>query len=277
MKGTLNSARILLEHFGPDFDAKAIGRQLLAEFTAKELATRAAVSVDREISVLCRALEAVDIDPPRRPKLKREHKKQEPLTEAEMRRFLMAALPQHKLPLLVYCLVGVRKSEYLHMSTVDWDKRLIFVDGTKVKRAKRWVPIPDELWEHMQPLRKSWNGFPRFSEKYLYEIVVDTAKRAGLGHRHPNDLRGTWATQAALRGVSAAERAAIQGHAESMQVSRYSQPQTDPEALRGAVSGMGRLTAQPPCITSGAANAGLVSNTAEQEALPVREITGKKH
>lgn len=281
MKGTLNSARILLEHFGPDHDAQAISRQLLAEFTAKEMTKRAAVSVDREISVVCRALEAVDIDPPRRPKLKREHKKQQPLTEAELRRFLMAARPQHKLPLLVYCLVGVRKSEYLHMSQVDWDKRLIHVEGTKVKRADRWVPIPDELWEHMQPLRKGWSGFPRFGEKRLYEIVVETAERAGLGHRHPNDLRGTWATQAALRGVSPAERAAIQGHSEAMQISRYSQPQTEPEALRGAVEGMARLTAQPSsCIIHGAANAGSTSILAEQNAPEpdsVRGITHKKH
>lgn len=274
MRGTLNCVRLLLEHFGPDIDATTISRQLLADYTTQALTRRVAVSVDRDIGVLCRALEAVDINPPKRPTLKREHKKQAPLTEAELRRFLMAALPQHKLPLLVYCLVGVRRGELRCMQTVDWDKRLIHVEGTKVARADRWVPIPDELWEHMQPLRKDWKGFPSFSDTGLYDMVVQTAKRAGLGHRHPNDLRGTWATHAALRGVSAAERAAIQGHSESMQVKTYSQPQLDPEALRGAVEGIGRLT---PRVTCASANADPMTNTAEQEAAVVREITGKKH
>lgn len=278
MKSTLNSAAHLLRHWSPDTDATTINRQQLAEFTAHALTKRGAGSIGRDISVLCRALEAVSINPPRKPKLKRTTARQEPLTEAEMRRFLMAASPQHKLPLLVYCLLGVRREEYLLMQEVDWKKRLIHVAGTKVNRADRWIPIPDELWEHMQPLRKEWKGFPHFSVTSLYMMVVRTAKRAGLGHRHPNDLRGTWATQAALRGVSAAERAAIQGHSEAMQVSTYSQPQRDPEALRGAMEGMPRIAGAPTtCIADASANAGPVPNMAEQESAPVREITHKKH
>jgi integrase len=277
-RDTLRGAAWILKHFGSDTDVLSVDRQALSEYTSAALTLRAAVSVDREISVLCRALEAVGVDPPRRPKLKREHKKQEPLTEAELRRFLMAARPQHKLPLLVLCTLGVRRGEYARMTTVDWERRLIFVAGTKVGRARRWVPIPDELWEHMQSLRDEWSGFPPFATQSLYTMVVETAKRAGLGHRHPNDLRGTWATQAALRGISAAERAAIQGHSEAMQTRTYSQPHLDAEALRGAMSGMPRLTGKPaPCITSASANAGIAAKTAAPHDGNVHGITNKKH
>ena len=278
LKSTLNGAAWLLKHFGSDADVKAIDRKALADYVALALQARMATSVDREISVFSRALEAVGVDPPKRPKLKRVHKKQEPLTEAELRRFMMAARPQHKLPLLVLATCGVRRGEYTRMKLVDWDRRLIFVDGTKVGRAKRWIPIPDELWEHMLTMRKDWSGFPPYSGKSIYEMVRDTAKRAGLGHRHPNDIRGTWATQAALRGISPAERAAIQGHSEAMQIAIYSQPHLDAEQLRGAMEGMSRLAAKPaPCIEYPSANAPNMTNAAAPEAAHGHGITAKKH
>jgi integrase len=75
-------------------------------------------------------------------------------------------------------------------------------------------------------------------------VVRGACRRAGLGKRSVNDLRGTYSTALALQGVSAADRAALQGNSELMQVQTYSQPHLRPEELRGSVAKLPRITSK---------------------------------
>jgi integrase len=244
---SLWAAAKLLEHWGPEYDVTTLTAEDLVKYATQARSSRVADSVRIELGTLNRAMRAIDVVCPRRPKLGGQSSKpQQPLTEAEVRRMLMAANPTHKLVLLVLVLLGLRRGEYSRLGEVDWARQLIYIAGTKTKRSKRWVPVPQELFEHMQSLRAAdggWPGFPKYSYKSIYAIVTTVAERAGLGHRHPNDLRGTHATLLALRGVSASERAALQGNSEAIQERTYSQPHTAPEALREAVSKMPRMRA----------------------------------
>lgn len=268
---SLWAADKLLAHFGADRDVELLTRADLVEYAAAATASREASSVAIELRTLSRALDCIDVKCPRKPKLgKQKSKAQNPLTQAEQRALLMAARkPRRKLVLLVALQLGIRRGEYALFDDVDFKRQLIHVAGTKTEDSFRWIPIPDELFEHMVAMREAnggtWPGFPKYSYSGLNEIVVNTAARAGLGHRHWNDLRGTWSTQAALRGVSPAERAAIQGNSEAMQIRVYSQPHLDPDALRPAVQNMPRLTVSP-CITGAPANAHPVANMAERAA-----------
>jgi hypothetical protein len=277
---SLWAADKLLEYFGKDRDVEALTRQDMVDYAMHARATREASSVAIELRTFRRALECIDVKAPRRPKLgKQKAKAQEPLTQAEQRALLMAARkPKRRIVLLVALSLGIRRGEYACMAEVDWEKRLIHVAGTKTEDSDRWMPIPDELYEHMLAIKRThggvWPGFPKYSYSGLNEIIVNTAARAGLGHRHWNDLRGTWSTQAALRGVSPAERAALQGNSEAMQIRVYSQPHLDAEALRPAVQNMPRLTVTPS-ITGASANAGAEANAAERAAAQGAKTHGK--
>jgi hypothetical protein len=90
--------------------------------------------------------------------------------------------------------------------------------------------------------------------------VVRTSKRAGLGHRHPNDCRGGFATRLAIAGVPAAMRGALMGNSEKTQAI-YSQPNTDQQALAEAMQQHPRIR-PAPCITGAASNAGATTKTA---------------
>lgn len=251
---TLWAAEKLTSFWGSDHPLDAITSAELVRYATEAKTVRAAVSVHKELSALYRAMRSVDFTPPRKPDLgDMTAKPQEPLSESEVRQLILAAKPRHKLPLMVLVLLGVRRKEYRLLTAVDWDRQLIYIAGTKTKRSKRWVPIPDELFEHMLELKAAnsgeWPGFRPYSTSNLYLIVKTTAKRAGLGHRHPNDLRGTHATLLALAGVSPAERAAMQGNSELMQSSVYSQPHTAPEALHAAAAKMPRIRPKPHAST----------------------------
>lgn len=267
---SLWAASKLLEHFGADRNVETLTREDMVKYATNARASREASSVAIELRTMKRALGCIDVKAPPMPKLgDQSHKPQEPLTQAEMRALLMAARkPKRRLVLLVALSLGIRRREYFQLEAIDWEKQLIWCAGTKTKRSKRWIPISDELFEHMAAMRAAnsgkWPGFPKYSYSALNQIIVSTAERAGIGHRHWNDLRGTWSTQAALRGVSPADRAALQGNSELMQIRTYSQPHLHAEELRGAVQNMPRLTVKPPCTGYASTNAHAAGETAER-------------
>lgn len=248
---TKRAAKHLLEHFKKDFDLHMLttpdAGQLLVNYATEARMLRAAISVQRELATLTRAMRSVGLKPPTLPELgDTSPKPQEPLNPDELRRFVLAAKPEHKFVCIALPSLGIRVSEWNMITEIDLVRRMLFVDGTKTKRSKRWVPIPDELLELLEEKRArgEWKGWPRMDRNAISHIVRSTCKRAGIGQRSPNDLRGTYSTALALQGVSAAERAALQGNSEQMQQRTYAQPHLQPEALRGAVNKLPRITRQ---------------------------------
>jgi integrase len=246
---TLREARHLLAHFKADFDLYTLttdaAGEALVDYATEARKTRSAVSVKRELMGLQRAMSAVGLTPPKLPELgDTRHKPQQPLNPEELRRFFLAAKPHHRFVCLALPLLGIRASEWNKITEIDWARRMLFCDGTKTDRSPRWIPIPEELFELMDEQRRrgEWTGFPNIPRDAIDHIVRSTCKRAGIGARSANDLRGTYATALSLQGVSAAERAALQGNSELMQQRTYSQPHLQPEALRGAVDKLPRIT-----------------------------------
>ena len=87
----------------------------------------------------------------------------------------------------------------------------------------RYVPLHPILVDLITDYRKSSgpnrsgrlvvrNDGQPFDRRTVYRYVESTAKRAGIGHVHPHQLRHTLATQAINRGMSLEAIAALLGH-----------------------------------------------------------------
>jgi site-specific recombinase XerD len=87
----------------------------------------------------------------------------------------------------------------------------------------RYVPLHPILvelindWLATRPLARSGRLVERddgqpFDRRTIHRYVVAAAKRAGVGHVHPHQLRHTLATQAINRGMSLEAIAALLGH-----------------------------------------------------------------
>lgn len=256
----------LLAHFKADYDVDELGATKdYVEYATKARALRTAASVKQELGVLAQAIRAVGLNPPKLPKLgDTKPKPQQPLSADEVRRFFLAVPAKHKLLALTLVSLGIRTSEYNKITEVDWSRRMVYIDGTKTLRSKRWVPVPDELMEFMETLRArgEWAGFRRLGLVTIHRTVSNACVRAGIGPRSVNDLRGTYSTALSLQGVSAADRAALQGNSELMQVATYSQPHLRPEELRGSVAKLPRITRPTGCIKYAATDAVFEANAA---------------
>lgn len=269
---TMREARHLLAHFKPDYDLRTLtteeATQAMVDYATQATAKRKPVSVMRELFALQRAMRAVGLKAPDLPELgDTSAKPQEPLNPEELRRFFMAAKPHHKFVVVALPSLGIRASEWNKITDIDWSRQMLFCQGTKTDRSPRWIPIPDELFELMveQKNRGEWTGFPVIRRDAIDHIVRSTCKRAGIGPRSANDLRGTYATALALQGVSAAERAALQGNSELMQMRTYSQPHLQPEALRGAVDKLPRITRPRLCTADAPESTAIAATTSLDE------------
>ncbi len=87
----------------------------------------------------------------------------------------------------------------------------------------RYVPLHPILVDLISDYRKSRRPDPSghlvvrddgqpFDRRTVHRYVESTAKRAGIGHVHPHQLRHTLATQAINRGMSLEAIAALLGH-----------------------------------------------------------------
>lgn len=143
----------------------------------------------------------------------------------------MAALaadpnPRRRLMVEILSRTGIRSGE---LSGLD-DDAMVLLDGVHWLRIPvgklhndRYVPLLPilvELIDHHQATRSPArsgrlverdDGQP-FDRRTVHRYVAAVAKRAGIGHVHPHQLRHTLATQAINRGMSLEAIAALLGH-----------------------------------------------------------------
>ena len=145
---------------------------------------------------------------------------------------LMAAARAHRLPryrLVVEMLArtGLRASELCNLAadavTQIGDAHWLRVPVGKL-RNDRFIPLHPELvtllgdWtatnaEHIRAQRRLMaDGHAPIDRRTVHRIVATVAKRAGIGHVHPHQLRHTLATQAINRGMRLEAIAALLGH-----------------------------------------------------------------
>jgi site-specific recombinase XerD len=145
---------------------------------------------------------------------------------------LMAAARAHRLPryrLVVEMLArtGLRASELCELAadavTQIGDAHWLRVPVGKL-RNDRYIPLHPDLvellaeWtatnaEHIRAQRRLIADHHKpIDRRTVHRIVATTAKRAGIGHAHPHQLRHTLATQAINRGMRLEAIAALLGH-----------------------------------------------------------------
>lgn len=246
---TKRGALWLCRYFEKTREIASITAEDLVSYAAEGKLTRAAVTVLDELHVYAQACKAVGVEPAELPDVgDTTSKPQEPFTLDEVRKFMLACKPTSERRLLAYELhfLGLRASETRKLSEPDWKNQRVWCEGTKTKASKRWVYIPDEMFEYMQDLkqRDEWTGWPTFTNWQVFVFVARTSKRAGLGHRSPNDCRGGLATRLAGEGVPAALRGALMGNSERMQELTYSKPKILTEQLAEAMNKQPRV--KPP-------------------------------
>jgi integrase len=251
LDNTVNRGKRLMQHFEVDYDLCELSTEAMVGYAVKARETRAPTTVRGELDILLAAARAVGLLPPKRPKVKGGAKPQEPLTPEQVRLFFVALPYDQRLLGLALITLGPRASEIAKIDDVDWEARTLWVYGTKTVGSRRQLPIPDELFAHMLELRRwgHWKGFPTITRQAIDKTVRKACVRAGIGPRSVNDLRGTWATLAALEGVSPDVRAAWQGNSPQMQAKTYAQPGRMPEEMRRAAErGVPRVRKSGPTI-----------------------------
>ncbi|CAB4163553.1 XerC Integrase [uncultured Caudovirales phage] len=136
--------------------------------------------------------------------------------------------------------------ESLCWRQVDLERALIDFSDGKTRSVKRRVAVPmsTKLLEHMKSLRSMIGGtrggyilgtndsiYPAWIAR-MEHLAKTTGNKAFLDY-NPHDLRRTWATNAARRGVSLFNIAGILGDSVAVVTKHYAKHH--PDYLRGAV------------------------------------------
>jgi integrase len=242
----------LVVHFGADKQLADIDEDAVRAFCIESRKTKTAWTTHRELNCLGQAFKAVGMTPPKFPDLGEITHKPQRVIEADDQRTLLLAIPTHlKLYFQAYLQLGLRASEPWKITEVDWEGRYVFVNGTKTKGSKRWVPIPDELFSELLPLRASgWCGFAPKHKPNIDKTLKRAAKRAGLDDDiSVNDLRGSYATALARAGVPILTLAKMMGNSVKMLESVYANVSKRSDHLHEAANALPRLKASSGVAT----------------------------
>ena len=154
-------------------------------------------------------------------------------------------LPHRRDYLLAYVVLGVRQTELyaLRARHLDAAERRVFIDGTKTRRSKRWIPVPDAAaWAMLArrareagagPLFAPWSG-----SWVQFHRWADLASVQRFSH---NDLRRTFTSLLASAGVPMLPLSRLLGHSTTAMVQAV-YAQLDDASLRAVV-------AQLPAVT----------------------------
>jgi integrase len=211
----------LAKFFGNDCVMHSITKERLRDYAVEARSKRSVPSVSRELLVFRQACKAIGLEPPESPDIGEPSPPPQRTLDTSEQMQLLAAVPhKRKIIIRAYLQLGLRQQELWKIDEVDWPGRYLHVNGTKTKKANRWIPIPDELYEEMLPYRANWSGFEKWTK--IDRDLRIAAFRAGLiccgrnrrgglivaphheESRHDlscNDLRGTYAHFMAVSGV----------------------------------------------------------------------------
>ncbi len=159
-------------------------------------------------------------------------------TEAEFSELLLQFQFKRRLWLLVAVYTGGRASEVeaLTWEEVELKRNQLLLPGTKTRKARRWVPIPDALRAALEsvevdqrrgPICESWNNVRRDLAEAVERINDARAENARWSKQKdvelmrrvsPNDLRRTYASWLKQRGVDSMVVAKLLGHTTSRMV-----------------------------------------------------------
>lgn len=154
---------------------------------------------------------------------------------------------------MIACYAGLRDSEIERMQPdwIDWELKVINVNGTKTDGSARVVPIHPELEPYLERLPvKPWNNVDRdlngYHDKKQDKHYIGAVQKANnkLGPKYrmkrvtPNDFRRTFASWMLQAGVSNFAVAKLLGHSSTRMVDKV-YGQLGLKAAREAVNAIG--------------------------------------
>lgn len=113
-----------------------------------------------------------------------------------------------KSEILFYLLTGCRKSEPSDIS-INYEKNVIFINGTKTKSASRYVPISKKFSDY---LKINYKNMFVFSIDYYYRQFKEYLNKLGIKNKTLHDTRHTFSTNLYYLGVPDKQRQAYLGH-----------------------------------------------------------------
>jgi integrase len=126
---------------------------------------------------------------------------------------------------------GMRLGEILNLDWSDVDLKRGWIRVRKAKNGEsRFVPMSADLidaFSHTPPSQRRGAVFARHGSRigrdgWVRDRFTEAVRAAGLIDFHFHDLRHTWASQAAMRGMDVQTIAAVLGHKTLRMTQRYS-------------------------------------------------------
>lgn len=128
---------------------------------------------------------------------------------------------------LFYLMTGARCTEALH-TTIDFEKCVAFVDGTKTKSASRYVELSKE---YCARLKKNWSTMFKFKAGYYSNEISAFLTDIGLSEKTCHSLRHSFSTNLYYLGVNDKKCQHLLGHA-SITMTRDTYTTYDPTITR---------------------------------------------
>lgn len=166
------------------------------------------------------------------------------LTVPEYQALILAMYQGRREHVTAYVYLGVRHSELyrIHARHLDHDARRVFVDGTKSKRAKRWIPCAPEVWDVLERRaadKPTGPLFEKWQRQNMRQLLHRACLKADVEPVSANDLRRTFASWLCSAGVPEMVCARLMGHTTSAMVRKVYAQMSD-EAMGAAIARMPR-------------------------------------
>ena len=152
------------------------------------------------------------------------------LTEEEAQRLIQNS-GKHRLLILMALFTGMRKSEILNLTwqDIDFNAKIIHIEKTK-NGERRSVPISDLLLEELQKTeRQDEKLFPNLNPKTPFFSKI--LQKSNIKNFHFHDLRHTFASWLAMKGVSLYTIKELLGHKTIEITQRYAHLSPDSKLI----------------------------------------------
>lgn len=224
----IEKAAHLYAHFGSKKPVASITDADLVAYAHANLGEqadgkRAAGTIHRELTTLRQACKALELVPPKMPDLGVVYTPVERwLDHAEMLRLMAAVGVGRKDHVLVYRLLGLRKGELDLITAADcnWSTNEVRVRGTKTTGADRLMPMHPDVRDVLWSRRELAPMFEPWLRGNADRDLKAAADRAGLDPISFNDLRRSFATEMAIKGVPILHLARLMGHRSTRMLER---------------------------------------------------------